>query len=127
MNTTRIDYSLALKQIILEFVNELKKVFPPTDRDVHSDLQLMEFFFKNMEPNSLFKHLVKEVLPHVDQIKARDDKFFLNNKSVFAGLPEKRIKEISIAWETGKIDKENKDVIWEYFDTIVKLVKRIKM
>lgn len=118
-----------MKRTILEFINDLMLVFSaksPVGKRLHADLSMMKFFFDRMDADKLMKHVVKEVLPHADQIERRDENFFLGNKAIFAGLPADRVAEISASWMKGYIDKENKDIIWQYFDTIIALAQTWK-
>lgn len=117
----------SIKKTILEFVSELKNVLPPDTnfgRRAGADLHLVEFFFKHMSSDVLSEHVVKEVLPHSDQIKTRNEIFFLNNGGIFGGISKDKVHEISSAWTNGVLSKEDKDVIWEYFDTLVALAKK---
>lgn len=65
-------------------------------------------------------HLINKVLPYKKQIIERDVNFFLNNDSIFSGLPEDRVKYYSSVIASGKrINKEYRITIWEYFDSLI--------
>lgn len=114
----------AILATILEFVEDLRThVFPsPADS---GELLIVRQFFSLLPVRSVADHVVRHVLPHASQIRSRDEKFFLDNKSIFAGLPDARVHYYSSAWEDGRIDDENKAVIWQYFDTLIAYASRI--
>lgn len=118
MDSSLID----LQKTIREFIQDLKdNVFIAPDE--HADLVLMEFVFCNMSPDDLMKHVTRYVLPWTDYIERRDESFFIDNREgIFKGLREERIEYFGAAFQDGRVKEEDKNVIWQYFDTIVAIV-----
>ncbi len=115
-----------MKSTILDLISDLKEnVF--THSDEQEDLMLVEFFFKRLHPERVMQHIIKKVIPHKNKICSRNIDFFVYNKAIFAGLPDDRIAHYGhIITETNRLDKEDKKVIWEYFDTILELAEDYK-
>jgi len=70
-------------------------------------------------------HVVTHVLPWKTQIRKRDVHFFQDNKHIFEGLPSDRVEYYSEKLSKD-IDEESRNVMWEFFDTMVELAERYK-
>ena len=117
----------SLKAIIFDLIAELSdSVFNETD-DEEDDMFKIKTFFEVMPSAQVASHVVREIIPHEDKIKARDQKFFEKNRMLFAGLPEDRIDYyMNIITTSDRIEEEDKMAVWEYFDTILALAKKCK-
>lgn len=119
-----------LKLTITELITDLKdNMF--TSPDEQSDLSMVEFFFNCLPEKELMQHVVENTLPFSAQIRARDMNFFITQKNkIFEGLPEERInhfeKLITTPQSKGGMTDENKDVIWSYFQTIIRIAEEYK-
>lgn len=115
-----------LKETILEFIVDMKdNVF--TTEDEKADMMLVEFFFRKHDKTYIMKHAIDFILPWKKKIKARNDNFFIENRKIFAGIPEDRIDYFSSLWtREDKITQDDKDAIWEYFDTIIDLIEQYR-
>lgn len=126
MSTTKIDPLNDLKNTILDLISVLRDEML-TNHDEHGDLMMVEFFFKRMHPERIMDHIVQHVLPHTDKIRHRNQSFFLENRGIFAGLPEDRISHYTgIVANSDRLSKEDRNEIWDYFDTIVALAELYK-
>lgn len=119
-----------IKTTLLEFVADLKTgIFTnPTEQ---GDLLLVEFAFKTMGIMHIADHIVTHVLPHKAKIHRRDVDFFIEKKKeIFAGLPTDRIEYfaelVRKPSKQGGLQKEDKEVIWSYFDTLLVLAEDYK-
>ena len=108
-----------LKDTILEFVEDLKN-YVLTSEEEKGDLMLVKFFFEKQAPSRTMTHCIKHVLPNKSQIKNKNTSFFKKNLgSIFSGLPSDRVSHYSTKFQ--HLDKEDKDTIFKYFDTIIGL------
>jgi hypothetical protein len=116
---SKFDPSVEAKNTIIDLISNLKDdIFK--DPEERGDLVLVEFYFKNINPERVMTHLINKVLPYRKQIESRNVKFFLENESLFAGLPEDKIKYYSGIIASGKrIRDDYRITIWEYFDTLI--------
>jgi len=112
----------ALKTTMNEFIAELKDIF--TDSEETADLILIEFFFNKLSSEQLMNHCVVHILPWKTHIKDKNVDFFIKNKKIFAGLPEDRVNYFSNMWKgkNSKLTEEDKDVMWQYMDSILESV-----
>lgn len=123
MNADRIPSMIKLT--ISEFVADLREsVFSLPEEQC--DMVIIEKFFEYLPEDAIAAYTVKHILPFADQIKVRDDNFFITNTHIFAGLPSQRIAHYSTAWKDQRISTENKAVVWQYFDTLVQLCAAYK-
>lgn len=114
-----------MKTTILELVDDLSEsVF--TSENEQGDLVMCKFYVKKLHPERIMKEIVNNVLQYDEMIQKRDEEFFLNNKSIFAGLPDDRINYYSRKLSSDEIDEDSKSVIWDYFDTITEIAKSYK-
>ena len=114
------------KTTILELIRDLKDNIFSTE-DEQGDLMVVEFFFKRMHSEMVMEHIIKNILPHKTKIDGRNISFFLDNRAIFAGLPADRVGYYSDIISTGeRLDDEDRQVIWEYFDTLVALAEAYK-
>ena len=112
-----------IKNTILELIGDLKDNIFESEEE-KGDLMLVEFFFKRMHPERVIDHIVSHALPHKNKIKNRDINFFIENRKIFAGLPEDRIDYYCNMIAVGeKLTDEDRQVIWSYFDTFVALAE----
>lgn len=111
-----------LKENILQFLTNFRdQVFKGKSTE-QADIQIVYSFFNLAGTFTIMNYAVEYILPHKDQIKSKDLNFFEDQKDViFKGLPKEKIKYYSDYVKKGKITKENMDVIWQYFDTILEL------
>lgn len=114
---------MSVKRLILGLISDLKdNVF--TECEEQSDLAMVEFFFDRLSTDVIMKRVVDKVLPYEKQIKDRDIDFFRKNDSIFGGLPGDRVEHYKK--EILTLSKENQDILWSYFDVIVKHAKIYK-
>lgn len=123
MSSKKIDPLPDLKNTILDLVGVLRDEML-TEPDEQGDLMMVEFFFKRMHPESVMQHVIQHVLPHAVRIKKREQGFFLDNRAIFSGLPDDRIDHYTqIVANSDRLDKDDRQEVWDYFDTIVALAE----
>jgi hypothetical protein len=113
----------AIKDTQLEFIADLKEnVF--SGMVEQGELFTVAFFFERLHPERAMDHVVEHVLPWKTQIHKRKVKFFKDNKHIFEGLPEDRVEYYSE--KLANIDQESRDVMWDFFDTMLELAEQYK-
>ena len=114
----------SIKDTQLEFIADLKEnVFSGAVEQ--GELFTVAFFFERLHPERAMDHVVTHVLPWKKQIHKRDVNFFQDNKHIFEGLPEDRIEYYSEKLAKD-IDQESRDVMWDFFDTMIALAEQYK-
>jgi hypothetical protein len=77
---------------------------------------------KVFKPERLMKYYIVFLLPMRKWLEGRKEEFFLKAK-VFPGAPEEDIKFFRNLWSIdGTLSREEKDTIWEYWDTQIEIV-----
>ncbi|ALH07007.1 hypothetical protein PMV_309 [Port-miou virus] len=112
----------ALKQQVNGMLDDLRDVFED-EPEKKADVLLVKIFFSNIPPEKLMQHFVAYVLPHENRIKKREEKFFIDNTDLWKGLPEGKVRMVSEMWVTGRLSKDDKQMMWDYFDCFIELSK----
>jgi hypothetical protein len=113
-----IDILQRFKSAYMDFIDELLEQFPN-----ESDLIIIRVFFEDQVPVTIVADsFVDRVLPYQDMIKRRDDTFFMKNNHMFDMLDTGKVMHFKTLWTSDKLDKDDRDVIWKWFDTFCILV-----
>lgn len=111
-----------LKKTILGLVKDLSKGVFNLNDDEEDDMFKIKSYFEVMPSHVIASHIIREIIPHEDKIKARDDAFFRDNGMLFAGLSDDRkAYYLNIITTSERIEEEDKSAVWDYFDTILAL------
>ena len=107
-----------LKNTILDLISDLRTVFDlPAEL---SDLNLVEFFFKQLDSSRIMKNVIEKILPHTVKIRDKDVEFFLTTESLFSALPPDRVTYYGELLSNGsRLLTEELDTIWTYFECII--------
>jgi len=116
---------------LISFFEELISQFPE-----EPDLVILHIFFSNQIP-------IKEVIEYFihrlsinmensakqktnlrEMIQNRNEEFFLQSNSVFHELSKTKVNHFKRLWRSGRLDDEDKDVIWKWIDSFVYLVDK---
>lgn len=112
-----------LKDTIIDLITVLRNeilIHP----DEKGDMIMVEFFFGQMHEDMIMQHVIRHVLPHSSEIKNREETFFVENNSLYSGLPCERISHYTnLVSNSNSISAEDRKEIWDYFDTIVALAE----
>ena len=110
------------KKNIISFIDELVDSYPS-----ESDFVLIRVILKDQVPaQEIMDHFLNQVLPLKDQIANRDEKIFSDSDVFYLGLDKINCKGLKGLWESGKVDEDNKKVIWQWLDSFVTIVERYK-
>lgn len=116
------------KTMVLDLITDLRdnvRIFGGEEEI--GDLSAVEFFFQRLHPERVMQHLVDKLLPHKKKIENRDQKFFLKNKVLFAGLPDDRVDYYTkIIAKGNSISEDERETIWAYFDSLLALAEDYK-
>jgi hypothetical protein len=122
MDETDIKYAQAIsllrdfKKAITQFIDELIKQFP-----TESDLVIMRIFIHDqIETIFLMNQFIKFVYPHKKLIQERDDRFFLEKEDIFGNIDSSKIVHFKKLWKSSNLDKDDKEVIWNWFEHFIK-------
>ena len=118
-STSTIDILRRFKESYMQFIDELYEQFPN-----ETDLIVIRVFFEDQVPVSVVADaFIQHVLPHKELIAKRNDKFFLENDNIFGMLDTGKVLHFKKLWMSDRLDKDDRDAIWAWFDVFCKLVE----
>lgn len=120
-----------LKQQVIEyieFINQIMEDNPELFTDEHeSDLMFILEFFQRIGAGELMSLFIKRVLPYTTQIRNKDLKFFQENVlKLFSELPQEKVYFIYDIFVNNRIDEEDKEANWDYWNVFVSLAEKNK-
>ena len=126
-----VDYFDLFNRKLYEFMDDLIYICPDVERQftVFKDVLGWAIAADKSYPSGIFESTV--TVPYGDQIKQRDEKFFLKEayneyndmyKSYYTDL--NIVEKLKNVWTT--LNDHNKKTVWQYFDVLVELSNRTK-
>jgi hypothetical protein len=118
--STEIELLIQLKTQLVNFFDELIETFPD-----ETDFIIFRILIKDKVPIiDIMKYIVNDLCPLYDMVKNKNEAFFLDNNILFSKFDEKKTEKINRLkklWLSGTLDKENKEVMWSWFNSIIYL------
>ena len=118
-----------LKSEMLNFVDTITDILESYNLDVADDMVYIRFGIMSNNKEQIMDTVSNNILPFEKHIKEKNEIFFTkkeNQKKIFGDLPEDKVSFFSDFWNKTDISTEDKDCIWEYFDTFIALAERFK-
>ncbi len=110
------------KKNIISLFDELIETFPD-----EKDFILIRVVLKDQVPiQDIMNHFLQFVLPLKDRIKERDETLFTESDVFYFGLDTIGCKGLRGVWVDGKLDEDNKNVIWQWLDSFIVIVEKYK-
>jgi hypothetical protein len=105
------------KKNLVQFFDELIEQFPE-----EGDFVIFRIFIKDQLPiQEVMTYFITDILPRKAEIKARDDAIM--NELSF-GMDKNKAGSLRRIWRSPKLDAEDRNVIWRWFDTFIFLVEK---
>ena len=106
------------KDNIILFLDELIEQFPS-----EANFIMARIFLKDrVSPETIINVFIREVRSLKEDIAKRDEKVFLNNNlSLFNSFDKSTVNHFKVLWKSSSLDDDDKQVIWQWFDTFVYL------
>ena len=105
---------------LVGFLDELIQQFPE-----EGDLIVLRIFLNDQVPiEEIMKIFCEKCLPLKENIKRRDQNFFLTNNVLFEKIDQNKVNHFKKIWLSPKLDSEDKDVIWAWYDTFISLAEK---
>jgi len=111
----KIEILQLFKQNMLKFLDALIELFPE-----ESDLIVARILFEGNIEN-FFSHFYIKIISAKDMIKARDENFFLTDENIFTGINNNLVEKWKQIWQSNKLNAENKQVMWKWFEVFLTL------
>lgn len=117
------DILIQFKSNIISFIDELIEQFPK-----EGDLVIVRILLKDMAaPVDIMNNFISKIFPFRDVIKTRNDSFFLNSESassLFSDLDKGKVNHFKRIWKSSSLDQQDREIIWIWFDTFIKMAER---
>jgi hypothetical protein len=118
-----IELLKTLKNQLVDFLDDLITTFPS-----ETDFVIYRIFIKDQLPiTDIMKYIINNLCPHIDMIKNRDEKFFLDYNVLFEKLEEKSTSKVNYfkkMWLSGQLSDDDKKTLWEWFECFVNIAKK---
>ena len=117
---SEIEVLTEFKTQLISFFDELIGQFP-----LEGDLVVVRLFFANQIPiQDVMKNFNHKINTNDQElrkmIKNRNEAFFLEN-NMFENLGKDKINHIKKIWRSDSLDKEDKEVIWNWIEAFMYL------
>jgi hypothetical protein len=117
---SEIEILIQLKTQMVNFLDELIESFPN-----EPDFVIFRIFVNDRIPIAdIMKYITTNLCPLQDMIKNKDDQFFLNHNVLFEKFSKDESSKVNYfkrMWTSKEFDKEDKDIIWEWFQSFISL------
>lgn len=115
------------KNQIIKFLDELIEQFP-TD----AEFVLIRVFVKDQIPlGDVLGRFIKECLPHHQQIKNKNESFFLESDIIVSALGGSKIgmdvmEKLKSLWRSERLDNDDRDMIWKWMGLFFQIAETYK-
>jgi hypothetical protein len=120
---SKIELLKQLNNHLVSFFDELIETFPN-----QPDFIVYRILIKDkLDTEDIMKYIVNILCPLQNLVKNKNEVFFLEHNVLFENFSKKRTETVNHfkkLWTSGTLDKENKDILWSWFDSIIILGKR---
>jgi len=107
---------------LVVFLDELIEQFPH-----EGDFVLIRIFIKDQIPVAdVIGRFIRDLLPLKEQVKQRDELFFLHNTILYTGtsLAKDKINHFKDLWLSNQLDDNDRDIIWKWMDVFISISGR---
>ena len=119
-----INHLRQFKSKMLDFIEELIQQFPTEPSFV-----IVRIFVADKIPvKDVLGRFMKECLPFTKAVQERNDKFFVYSDFIFEkyvnDVGEENLQNFRMLWESDRLDKDDKQVIWDWMDLFMSIARR---
>lgn len=121
---SEIEILKKFKDTVISFLDELISQFPQ-----EADLVIFRIFLKDRVPIvDVINYFVRKVLPLKNMVESRNEDFFLNHCTLMEDINNQktkgRVNHFKKLWRSETLDDEDKEVVWQWFDTFITLSEK---
>jgi hypothetical protein len=108
---SKTELLIMFKNNLLDFLSNLIEQFPK-----EGDFVLLKILLSDQVPiDEAMKIFSDRIIPYVDMIKARDERFFLESTDLFEGIANDKVNYFRNIWLSPNLNQEDKDNLWKWF------------
>ena len=116
--SSEIEILIQLKTELVNFFDELIESFPS-----EPDFVIFRIFINDRLPiEDIMLYITENLCPLHEMVKAKNEQFFLNNNILFDNFADsgtKKVNHLKSLWQSGNLDKEDKEVLWRWFQSFI--------
>lgn len=108
------------KKALIQFFDELIDQFPE-----EGEIVIIRIFLKDQIPIvDVMNYFIKEFIPLKQLIEEKNEKFFLENTTIFSKINKSKVMHFKKLWRSGRLDNEDKEVIWKWLTSFIFLSEK---
>jgi hypothetical protein len=89
------------------------------------DLIVLRIFVKDqIDSRTIMDNFISHILPHKEEIKRRNDKFFIDKTTLFSVISKETLINFKKLWRSALFDDEDREALWKYADVLIVLAER---
>lgn len=109
--STKIELLAVFKENLIKFLDAIIEQFPK-----EGDFILLRIILSEQVPiNDAMKIFTQRILPYVDMIKNRDERFFLESTDLFEGIAKDKVAYFRNIWTSSTLTSEDREQLWKWF------------
>ena len=115
------------KNQIINFLDELIQQFPN-----QAEFVIIRVFVKDQIPLAdVLGRFIKECIDFHDQVKQKDEKFFLESDIIVNALGGNQMgldvmDKLRELWRSDSLDQEDRDMVWRWLDLFFNIAQKYK-
>ena len=115
------------KNQIINFLDELIQQFPDD-----AEFVIIRIFVKDQIPlGDVLGRFIKECLPYHDQIKQKNQSFFLESDIIVNALGGNKLgndvmEKLKSLWLSDRLDEDDREMIWKWMGLFFKIAENYK-
>lgn len=108
---SKTEVLIMFRKNLLDFLSNLIKQFPK-----EGDFVLLKILLSDQIPiEEAMKIFSERILPYVDMIKSKDERFFLESTDLFEGVANDKVNYFRNIWLSPSLNQDDKDNLWKWF------------
>jgi hypothetical protein len=117
MEEKKLQIMFEFRNQLVTFLDELIEQFPQ-----EGDFVIIRIFIKDQIPVAdVIGRFIRDLLPLREQVKAKNQDFFLQNSILYTGasLANDKINHFKNLWLSTQLDDKDREIIWKWMDLFI--------
>lgn len=122
MEEKKLNIMMEFRHQLVLFLDELIEQFPQ-----EGDFVIIRIFIKDQIPVAdVIGRFIRDLLPLEEQVKERNEAFFLQNTILYTGasIAKDKINHFKNLWLSDQLDENDRKIIWEWMDLFIAISKK---
>jgi len=122
MEEKKLQIMFEFRNQLVAFLDELIEQFP-----LEGDFVIIRIFIKDQIPVAdVIGRFIRDLLPLKEQVKSKDEQFFLQNSILYTGasLANDKINHFKELWQSKQLDNNDRDIIWKWMELFIAIAQK---